>query len=109
MGLGMRDQRLSLGHIQFYDERKVKMRMPKENENLIGKVCVCSVGRVGIVTGKGSFKSVVNDELIECWKGLGLDGKGVWASTSPCIVAESGQEFADKLSERFGGKMSYNS
>ena len=84
------------------------MRMPNENEDLVGKVCVCSVGRVGIVTGRGDFTSAVNNEIIKCWKGLGLDGKGVWTSTSPCIVAESGQEFADKLSARFDGKMSYN-
>ena len=91
------------------------MRLPKEGENLIGKVCVCSIGRVGIVTGRGSFTSAIksnfggNDKEIKCWKGLGLDGKGVWASTNPCIVAELGQEFCERLSERFGGKMSYNS
>ncbi len=84
------------------------MKMPNKNENLVGKVCVCSVGRVGIVTHMGVFKSTVNDETIPCWKGLGLDGKGVWASTNPCVVAESGQQFVEKLSLRFGGKMSYN-
>ena len=28
------------------------MRIPDKSENLIGKVCVCSVGRPGIVVGK---------------------------------------------------------
>ncbi len=84
------------------------MRLPTRNENLVGKICVCSIGRIGIVTGEGEFTSAVNNEVIKCWKGLGLDGKGVWASTAPCIVAESGQEFADKLSARFGGKLSFN-
>lgn len=85
------------------------MRMAREDENLIGKICVCSIGRIAIVTGRGSFKSSVNDEIINCWQGLGLDGKGTWASTNPCVVAENGQEFRDKLSKRFGGKMSFNS
>lgn len=82
------------------------MRMPQPNENLIGKVCVCSVGRVGIVTG-----SYVPDwsNGVQMWAGIGFDGKGTWASSNPCIVAECGEEFRLKLSNRFGGKMSFNS
>lgn len=78
------------------------MRLPKENEDLVGKVCVCTVGRPFIVTGKGAFA------WGEAWTGLGLDGKGTVCSTDPCIIAESGQEFHDKLLDRFGGKMSFN-
>lgn len=78
------------------------MRLPKKSEDLVGKICVCTVGRVGIVTGRKKF------DWGDAWYGLGLDGKGVWTSTNPAIIAESGQEFADKLSKRFGGKMSYN-
>lgn len=78
------------------------MRFANDNESLIGKVCVCSVGRVAIVTGKKTF------DFGECWVGIGFDGKGTWASSKPCIVAESGQEFHDRLFDRFGGKMSYN-
>lgn len=78
------------------------MRMPKENEWLVGKVCVSSVGRVGIVIGKKKF------DWGESWYGLGLDGKGNWCSSNPCIIAESAIEFYDKLTSRFGGKMSYN-
>lgn len=85
------------------------MRLPDVNENLVGKICVSSIGRIAVVTHRGSFKSSVNNDTIECWKGLGLDGKGVWASTEPCIVAESGQEFAETLSLWFDGKISYNS
>ncbi len=80
------------------------MRIPNENEDLAGKVCVCSVGRVAIVVGR---REMYDWGL--CWMGLGLDGKGTWASTAPCVVAESGEEFYSKLSERFGGKMSHNS
>jgi len=78
------------------------MRMSKEGEDLTGKVGVCSVGRPFIITGKHAF------DFGECWVGLGLDGKGTVASTEPAIIAESGQEFHDKLLNRFGGKMSYN-
>jgi len=85
------------------------MRMPNENENLVGKVCVCSVGRPFIVTGQHEFTfGEGSDGVVDCWVGLGLDGKGTVASSTPCIIAESGQEFHDKLLERFGGKMSYN-
>lgn len=78
------------------------MRLPKGNENLVGKVCVCTVGRPFIVTGVKVF------DWGESWVGLGLDGKGTACSSDPAIIAESGQEFHDKLFERFGGKMSYN-
>ena len=84
------------------------MRMANENEDLTGKVCVCSIGRPAIVTGRGSFRTNAG-KWLDCWGGLGLDGKGNWVSTNPCIIAENGQEFYDKLSERFGGKMSFNS
>ena len=78
------------------------MRMPNVGENLVSKVCVCSVGRVAVVTGEREF------EFGLAWVGLGLDGKGTWASRKPCIVAESAQEFHDRLMDRFGGKMSFN-
>jgi hypothetical protein len=74
--------------------------MPNPGENLVGKVCVCSVGRPAIVVGKRAFA------WGEAWVGLGLDGKGVWSSTSPCVIAESGEEFHDKLFSRCGGKLS---
>jgi len=78
------------------------MRMPTKDENLVGKICVCSIGRPAIVIGRKKF--VFGD----AWVGLGLDGKGTWASTNPCIIAEDALSFHDKLVERFGGKMAYN-
>lgn len=91
------------------------MRLPKENEDLRGKVCICSVGRLFIVTGRTTIKLMDKREAfqsrpeeLEGWCGLGLDGKGTAFGTSPCIVAENGQEFHDKLLKRFGGKLSYN-
>lgn len=78
------------------------MRMPNKDEDLIGKICVCSVGRVAIVVGSKVYDWGV------AWTGLGFDGKGNWASSSPCVVAESGNEFHNKLAKRFGGKMSFN-
>lgn len=85
------------------------MRMPtNEYEDLTGKVCVCSVGRPFIVTGRGTLHIERENKDLEVWQGLGLDGKGTVASTNPCIIAESGQDFHDTLLKRFGGKMSYN-
>ena len=78
------------------------VRMPKDDEDLVGKVCVCSVGRPAIVVGRKEFAWGLS------WVGLGLDGLGTWASTKPCVIAESGQEFHDRLYDRFGGKMSFN-
>ena len=82
------------------------MRMPNEDEDLIGKVCVCSIGRIGLVTGKGN--PVWADEK-DMWIGLGFDGKGTWASSNPCIAYENPEEYRQLLSKRFGGKMSFNS
>lgn len=78
------------------------MRMPNGTENLIGKIAVNSVGRVAIITGTKTFEWGV------AWVGIGFDGKGTWASSEPCVVAESAEEFRETLSTRFGGKMAYN-
>jgi len=78
------------------------MRFANKNEDLVGKVAVCSVGRVAIITGKERFN------FHESWVGIGFDGKGTWASKNPCIVAESGEEFREKLENLFDGKMSIN-
>ncbi len=77
------------------------MRIPDTGEDLAGKVCVCSTGRAGVVTGQKEFAWGV------AWVGLGLDGKGTWCSSNPAVVAESAEEFRQTLEDRFGGKMSY--
>ncbi len=82
------------------------MRMPKFNEDLVGKVCVCTVGRPFIVTGRKNDFDFAPGVLF--WIGLGLDGRGTACSSTPAVIAETGQEFHDKLVKRFGGKMSYN-
>lgn len=78
------------------------MRFPGENENLVGKICISSIGRIAIVTGRKKY------DWGDAWCGLGLDGKGNWCSSNPVITAESGQEFHDMLTKRFKGKMSFN-
>lgn len=85
------------------------MRIPEPNEDLIGKICVCSVGRPAIITSNNYEFNFKDGKGYSCYVGLGLDGKGTWASTSPCVIAENAQEFHDKLLDRFGGKMSFNS
>jgi len=85
-----------------YTLRENDMRIPNKDEDLTGKVCVCSVGRPFIVTGLGRFQFGV------AWVGLGLDGKGTAISKEPAVIAESGEEFHNKLLRRFGGKMGYH-
>lgn len=80
----------------------MRIAQPGLVENLTGKICVCSTGRVAIVTGTKDFK------WGKSYVGLGLDGKGTWASTQPCILDDDSQTFHDKLVERFNGKMSFN-
>jgi len=85
-------------------------RMPSKDEDLVGKVCVCSTGRPAVVTHQGFLEVERGDgtAVISAWMGLGLDGKGTWASTRPCIIAESGAEFHDRLFDRFGGKTPFS-
>jgi len=84
------------------------MRMPIENEDLVGKVCVCTTGRAFIVTGRIEPEHGLSAKLDGSWCGLGFDGKGTVCSSNPCVIAESGQDFHDKLIAMFGGKLSYN-
>lgn len=73
------------------------MRMPKLNEDLVGKVCVCGLGRPFIVTHKTSVMRPGHAEYMNVWAGLGLDGKGIARSGDPAIIAESAKEHYDKL------------
>ena len=71
-------------------------------EDFLGKVCVCSTGRAFIVTGKHTF------DWGEAWVGPGFDGHGTVASRNPIVIANSGQEFHDRLLNCFGGKLGHN-
>lgn len=79
------------------------MRMPTEGEDLVGKICICSIGRIAIVTGKRTF------DWGESWCGISFDGKGTWASSEPVIAYDSADEYRFVLDSRFNGKMSFNS
>ena len=74
------------------------MRMPNENENLVGKICICSdrieartAGSPAIVAGKKG----------ENWVGICFDGerRNHWTFSSPVIIAESISEFYSQLFE----------
>ena len=64
----------------------------------LGKVCVNSTGRRGIVVG------VTEVDGNKAFAGLGLDGKGNWTSSSP-IPIRDGLEFFDACRDRFGGRL----
>jgi len=77
----------------------------QDEENLVGKVCICSTVRIGIVTSKGHV-TVEEGEYkhhIPGWHGIGLDGKGAWFSSNPVITAESAEEFRERIVQRFNG------
>ena len=76
-------------------------RIPYPDEDLVGKVCVGSIGRIGVV----SCQQLLSWGL--SWVGMSFDGKGVWASSKPVVVAESVDEFRAYCMERFGGKLSH--
>ena len=61
---------------------------------MIGKVCVCSIGRVGVVTGQREF------DWGESWVGFGLDGRGLWSATKPHVLADSIAEYAEMVEAR---------
>lgn len=78
------------------------MRFPNTNENLEGKICICSNGRIAVVSGQQEF------DFGKAWVGIGLDGKGIWASTKPVITAETIEEYRLLLQERYNGRLTYH-
>ena len=63
-------------------------------EDFTGMVCVCSVGRVGIVTGQ---KELFGKTM---WVGMGIDGNGLWASEVPIVLTRTLSEYVDRLQSR---------
>lgn len=94
------------------------MRIPAHEEHLVGKVCICSIGRIGLVTGRERIGLVPGRERINFeksgegeklyWVGVGFDGKGTWASERPVVVHDDPEDFRVKLQQRFGGKIGHN-
>lgn len=52
-----------------------------EEENLVGKVGVCSRGRPGLITGRKELAWGLS------WVGIGLDDGSAWSSRAPRVVA----------------------
>jgi len=82
------------------------MRVAKEGEDLTGKVCVASTGRVAQVIGRKDFD--FGGGSSGYWVGIGYDGKGTWASKRPIVLFDDPVDYHDMLMTRFGGKMSFN-
>lgn len=64
--------------------------------NVIGCVAVCATGRVGLVVGQEEI-TFPSGETKTMWTGIGLDGKGLWCSSSPVILHVSIQAYIDRL------------
>lgn len=87
------------------------MRFPKKGEDLTGKVCICSAGRIAVVSHQQdlTFSTGDNaDQPTACWVGVGFDGRGAWASSAPVVAYKSLADYLRVINERFGGRMSKN-
>lgn len=62
----------------------------------IGKVCVCSTGRVGLVVRQKPI-TFADGETKTMWEGIGLDGKGLWCSSNPLVLHPSIESYLDRL------------
>jgi hypothetical protein len=74
--------------------------------HLIFKVCICSLGRVGVVSGQESM--TFNGEAVNCWVGMGLDGRGPWVTSADkpiVVIAESLGEYTGRVMDRPGNLM----
>ncbi len=71
-------------------------------EDLTGKVASCSLGRIGVIYGRGEI-TFPNGDKGEFWHGFGLDGKGLWATNvkhDVIVIAESLKEYAERVKSR---------
>jgi hypothetical protein len=61
----------------------------------VGAVAVCSLGRVGVITGKETI--VLGNDTKEMWVGMGLDGKGLWASSEPIVITTTLKDYTQMI------------
>ena len=62
----------------------------------VGKVAVCSLGRVGVITDRKELTFSNQDKGV-MWVGMGFDGKGLWASSEPIVIAESLKDYCNRI------------
>jgi len=65
-------------------------------DEFIGTVAACSTGRVGLIVRKETVTFRSGDTK-EVYTGIGLDGKGLWASSDPIVIQPSIEEYMDRL------------
>lgn len=66
------------------------------SNDFTGKVCVSSLGRVGLVVRKKTI-TFPDGEAKEMWEGIGLDGKGLWCTSNPLVLHDSIESYMDRL------------
>lgn len=79
-----------------------RIASPDQGVDLVGKVCSCSLGRVGVVYDRGNI-TFPNGDVGEFWCGFGLDGKGLWATATKndvIVLAESLKDYAAQVKKR---------
>ncbi len=65
-----------------------------ESLDLTGMVAYCSLGRAGLITG------TTEAPWGETYYGIGLDGKGLWMSRNPRVIAIDAETYANTLLKR---------
>lgn len=61
---------------------------------MTGKVAICSLGRLGVITGS------VKAPWGRTWVGIGLDGNGLWMSTRPHVISDSLEQYTQLVASR---------
>lgn len=75
------------------------MKVLGVHEPAVGKVAVCSLGRVGVITDRKEIAFSNGDKGL-CWVGMGFDGKGLWASSEPMVLCDSLKEYTARILEK---------
>lgn len=77
------------------------MRIASINENLAGSVCICSLGRVGVVSHFENVKFPNGDQK-HVWTGMGLDGRGLWATgqSQVVVLAETLRDYTEMVKSK---------
>jgi hypothetical protein len=74
-------------------------RIAQLGEDLTGKVCTCSLGRVGVVGSKVEIQFPKSAPALY-WSGMGFDGNGLWASNASkaiVVIAESVADYVEAI------------
>jgi len=68
-------------------------------DDLIGTVCVGSLGRVGLVVRISEIEFPGSGDKKKMFEGIGLDGKGLWCASNPLKLYDNIEQYMDRLAQ----------